>query len=96
MTAVLSYSAARFNALPSLSVASDAFAPRKKGALPRLVAIIHAAGLAEVAGVALLHGHFTVVESERLIHGQVRSPRHSVLWRLPYLLVSDVWCNWET
>jgi hypothetical protein len=72
--AVLSYSAERFNALPSLGEASDLFAPLKPAALPQLVALIHAAGLADVAGVALLHAHFHLEEAERLVqHGTVRA-----------------------
>ena len=71
--AVLPYSAARFSALPSLPAAARAFAPRKEAALPALVALIHRAGLAEVAGVALLHAHFDMADDERLVqHAPVR------------------------
>ena len=74
--AVLSYSAERFNALPSLGAASDAFAPRKADVLPHLVAIIRRAGLADVAGVALLHAHFSMHADERLVQrGKVRPAR---------------------
>jgi hypothetical protein len=74
--AVLPYSSSRFAALPSLGEASAAFAPRKAAALPSLVALIHAAGLADVAGVALLHAHFHLADEERLVqHAAVRAPR---------------------
>ena len=74
-TAVLSsYCAERFNALPSLGDASAAFAPCKSAALPELVSLIHGAGLAEVVGVALLHAHFCMDNTERLVqHGTVRT-----------------------
>ena len=72
---VLPYSAARFSARPSLSAAARAFAPRKEEALPTLVALIHRAGLAEVAGVALLHAHFDMDDDERLVQrAPVRTP----------------------
>ena len=74
--AVLSYSAERFNALPSLGVASVAFAPRKTAVLPELIALISRAGLADVAGVALLHAHFSMHDDERLVQrGEVRPAR---------------------
>ena len=70
---VLSYCPERFSALPSLGEASAAFAPHKQSALPALVVLIHRAGLADVAGVALLHAHFAMSSSERLVqHSQVR------------------------
>ena len=75
---MLPYSPERFNALLSLGDASAAFAPRKRSVLPPLVALIHAAGLADVAGVALLHAHFTMESEERLVL------RAEVRGRLPY------------
>jgi hypothetical protein len=81
---VLPYCPARFNALLSLEEASAAFAPRKTDTLPALVALIHSAGLADVAGVALLHAHFTMDGAERLVqHGLVRGAQEPSLsaWR---------------
>jgi hypothetical protein len=70
---VLPYCPARFNSLLSLHEASAAFAPRKMDVLPSLVELIRCAGLADVAGVALLHAHFTMDSHERLVqNGSVR------------------------
>jgi hypothetical protein len=81
--AVLPYSSARFAALRDLGAATDAFAlARKVGAVRTLTALLSKHGLADVAGVMLLHAHFDMAADERLVQrGAVRAAPHTHAWR---------------
>jgi hypothetical protein len=73
--AVLPYSSARFAELRDLGAATDAFAPaRDGGAVRTLTALLSKHGVADMAGVMLLHAHFDMAADERLVQrGAVRA-----------------------
>jgi hypothetical protein len=74
--AVLPYAPARFAALRDLGAATEAFAAaREGGAVRTLTALLAKHGLADVAGVMLLHAHFSLASDERLVQRDaVRGP----------------------
>ena len=65
--AVLPYSPARFAALRDLGAATQAFAPARDSAAHALTSLLAKHGLADVAGVMLLHAHFNMAADERLV-----------------------------
>eukprot|EP00808_Paulinella_micropora_P000449 g49024.t1 len=74
----LDYDSSVFDSLPSLHAASSALKPLRDKALTALTEVIRQFGMEEVVGVQLLHRHFALAPSEKLLERNSEDGKTSV------------------